>query len=260
MEYLIIGSVIVILISIVIQRLNKRKFKSEIEKIRLAWSKPKSKSFEFHFASIRKYANAVNENFHRLTNQTIEDIDFDRVFMFIDRTTSRVGQQFLYKKVIEPTNHVKDQSENFIELFTRDKNLREEIQVELLKLSDYDAYYISSLLQGGFLPKPKWFKLLTLNVIIISCLIILSFKFIGLLIVLIFPILINMFLHFYNKEITMQFTRSVPQLNLLIAVSQELIKKGGLLHDKAVAESAEDGKRKLRGRHPAFPDQLFARG
>jgi DNA mismatch repair ATPase MutS len=237
MEYFIFGSIIFILIFLLFQHLNKRKSKSDIEKIRIEWGKPKSRTSEFHIASIKKYANAITENFHRLTDQTIEDIDFHRVFMFIDRTTSRVGQQFLYKKVIEPTNEVKDPSENFIELFTRDQNLREEIQVELLKLSDYDAYYISSLLKGGFLPKPKWFNLVILNVSIISCLIILSFKFIGLIIVLILPITINMFIHFYNKQITIQFTRSVPQLNLLITVSQELMKKGGLFHDKAVAES-----------------------
>jgi DNA mismatch repair ATPase MutS len=242
MEYLIIGSVIVILVFIVIQYLKKTKSKSEIETIRLEWGKPKSRNYEFHFATIRKYANAINESFHRLTDQTIEDIDFHRVFMFIDRTTSRVGQQFLFKKVIEPTNSITDKSENFIELFTRDRILREEIQLELLKLSDYDAYYISSLLKGGFLPKPKWFKLVVLNVVFISCLIILSFKFIGLLIVLIFPITINMFVHIYNKEITKQFTLSVPQLNLLINVSKELIKKGGLLYDKSVEDSISNMK------------------
>ncbi len=227
MEYFIIGSAIVILIFILIliQYLHRIKFKGDIEKIRLEWGKPKSRNSEFYFKGIKMYANAINENFHRLTDQTIEDMDFHRVFMFIDRTTSKVGQQFLYKKVIEPTNHVNDQLENLIELFTRDRNLREETQLELLKLRDYDAYYISSLLQGGFLPKPKWSILLTLNVIAISCLIILSFKFIGLLIVLIFPITINMFVHIYNKEITKQFALSVPQLNLLIVVCKVLIKR-----------------------------------
>ena len=242
MEYLILGSIIIILVFLVIHYSSKGKSKIEIEQIRSAWDNPKTNSF--HFVSIRKYADVVKEEFHRLTDQTIEDIDFHRLFIFIDRTTSKVGQQFLFKKVIEPTDKVEDQSEKFIELFTDDKDLREGIQLELLKLSDPDAYYISSLLllRDTLLVKPKWFKLITLDVIIVSCLIILSFKFPGFLIILLFPIIVNMFLHIWNKNNTLQFTRSIPQLNLLINVSKGLIKRGDLLYDKSVAKSISNLK------------------
>jgi DNA mismatch repair ATPase MutS len=240
MEYVILGSIIVILVFLVIYLSTKGKSKKEIEQIRSAWSNPKTNSF--HFVDIGRYAEEVKEEFHRLSDQTIEDIDFHQLFVFIDRTTSKVGQQFLFKKTIEPTNHVEHQSENLIQLFANNKEVREDIQLKLLKLSDYDAYYIPSLLRDSSLEKPKWFGLLTLDVIIVSCLLILSFKFPGVLIILLFPIILNMFLHIYNKSNTFQFTRSVPQLNLLINVSKEFLKKGGLLHDKSVDESISNLK------------------
>src|SRR6185436_3039958 len=99
------------------------------------------------------------------------------LFAFIDRTTSKVGQQFLYKKVIEPTNKTVDQSEGLVNLFSNDKKLREEIQLRLLRLNNTGAYYISSLLGDKLLQKPKWFNLLILDVIIVAGLLAWSFKF-----------------------------------------------------------------------------------
>ena len=239
MEYLILGVVIIILVLLVIHYLNKRRTKNKLEQIRSEWSKPKTDSFDF--ANIKRYADAVAESkFHRLTDQTIEDIDFYGVFAFIDRTTSKVGQQFLFRKVIEPTKNNENKSERLIELFGKEKGLREQIQLELLKLSHNDAYYISSLLTGELLKKPKWFKLLVIDIVIVASLIILSFKFPVLLIILIIPITLNVFLHYWNKGNAFQFIRSFPQLNLLIYVSKVLTKKVELLSDKSVKASISE--------------------
>lgn len=239
MEYLILGVVIIILVLLVIHYLNKRRTKNKLEQIRSEWSKPKTDSFDF--ANIKRYADAVAESkFHRLTDQTIEDIDFYGVFAFIDRTTSKVGQQFLFRKVIEPTKNNENKSERLIELFGKEKGLREQIQLELLKLGHNDAYYISSLLTGELLKKPKWFKLLVIDIVIVASLIILSFKFPVLLIILIIPITLNVFLHYWNKGNAFQFIRSFPQLNLLIYVSKVLTKKVELLSDKSVKASISE--------------------
>src|SRR5580765_3393452 len=126
MEYIILGAIIIICVLLVKHHFNKLKAKVKIEEIRSAWGQPKTESF--HFVSIRRYTEVVKERFHRLTDQTIEDIDFHRLFIFIDRTTSRVGQQFLFKKVIEPTDLTEDPSEGLIQLFTENNDLREEVQ------------------------------------------------------------------------------------------------------------------------------------
>lgn len=241
MEYLILGSIIIILVFLVIQYLNKQKLKRKIGQIRSAWSKPKTESF--HFDSIRKYADKAKESeFHRLTDQTIEDIDFYGLFTFIDRTNSKVGQQFLFKKAIEPTSNINDQSQRLIELFANDQKLREEIQLELLKLNDNDAYHISSLLQDKLLERPKWFRFLIFDIVIVVCLFLISFKFPVLIIVLIIPVIINTHLHYWNKSNTFQFIRSFPQLNLLIYVSKIISKKGELFYSESVEESISNLK------------------
>jgi hypothetical protein len=236
MDYLIIGSIIIISIILIIQHVNKKRAKKKVQQIRSGWGIPKVDSFNFH--AIRKYADTVKDNvFHRLTEQTIEDIDFYGLFAFIDRTTSKVGQQFLFKKVMEPTNTTTDPSSPLINLFTENKELREEIQLELLKLGNEDSYYISSLLGEKLLEKPSWYNLLILDIIIVTSLIVLSIKFQFLIIVLIIPVTLNLFLHYWNKGNTFQFLKSFPQLNILINVSKVLTKKGDHFSDKEVDAS-----------------------
>ncbi|MBL7843873.1 MAG: DNA mismatch repair protein MutS [Cyclobacteriaceae bacterium] len=241
MEYLIFGLTGFIIAILVIHHVNKGRTKKKIEEIRTGWSNPKKESFDFD--RISKYADTIKESkFHRLTNQTIEDIDFYGLFAFIDRTTSKVGQQFLYKKLLEPTSNTTDQSEGLISLFSTDKQLREEVQLELIKLNNNGAYYISSLLKDKLLEKPKWFNLLILDITIVAGLMALSFKFPVLVIALIVPVTLNMFLHYWNKNNTFQFLKSFPQLNNLINVSKVLVKKGDQFYDKSI----EDGVLNLK--------------
>jgi len=237
MAYLILGAIVAIAVYLLIHHFNKLKVKTDIDEIRRTWGQPKSESF--HFVTISRYADVVKQKFHRLTDQTIEDIDFHRLFTFIDRTTSKVGQQFLFKKVVEPTDLREDPSEKFVQLFAKDKELREEVQVDLLRLSKPDAYYISSLLYDRFfVQEPKWLNLVPIDIVIVTCLLVLSFLFPGLLIILIFPMTLNMFLHYLNKSNTLQFTRSIPQLNLLINISKRLLnKKSEFFYDQSVADS-----------------------
>ncbi len=130
-----------------------------MNELRANWGSPKQQ--ELFFGSIERYAEIMKENnFHQLSSQTMEDIDLQGLFAFIDRTTSRVGQQFLYKKIVQPGNNPQDELKPFIELFGGDEALRLEIQQELLKLNHADSYSISSLLQGRLIAPPRWFKFL----------------------------------------------------------------------------------------------------
>lgn len=241
MEYLILGAIGIIILVFVFYRNKKGNKKKQLEEIQSSWGKPKLDSFDFN--RISKYADTVNTGkFHRLSDQTIEDIDFYGLFEFIDRTSSKVGQQYLFKKLIEPTKNPVDPSENLIKLFTGDKHLRESIQLELSKLNNSGAFYITNLLKDKLLEKPKWFNLLILDIVILVFLLILSVKFPVLLLVLILFLTLNMFLHYWNKNNTFQFLRSFPQLNNLINVSKVLVKKGDQFSDKTIDESISDLK------------------
>src|SRR6187549_3134567 len=95
----VISIAVLIVVLFFLHYSNGQKRKRKIERLRLDWGNSKEDFFDFD--RIRNFSDAVKENkFHNLTEQTIEDIDFYRLFKFIDRTTSKVGQQFLFKKVI----------------------------------------------------------------------------------------------------------------------------------------------------------------
>ncbi|HEY5750381.1 MAG TPA: hypothetical protein VIU12_30160 [Chryseolinea sp.] len=99
MDYVILAVAITALIILISRAMEKSKTKSRLDELRMIWGSPKPKSEEVYFVGIKRYANIPAKDFHRLTDQTLDDIDFDKLFKFIDRTTSKVGQQYLYKKL-----------------------------------------------------------------------------------------------------------------------------------------------------------------
>jgi hypothetical protein len=124
--YLILLTVLFVSVVLILRLINKRRLKKKKLELRAHWAKPKSVPFDFD--RIKKYSDlSQGDPFHRLTEQTIEDIDFYSLFSFIDRTTSRVGQQMLYAKVVQPTDQLHSPLDPFIDAFKKDERLREEV-------------------------------------------------------------------------------------------------------------------------------------
>ncbi|NOT74285.1 MAG: DNA mismatch repair protein MutS [Cyclobacteriaceae bacterium] len=223
--YLAAGFVIVLLAFLYARSRVNRLRKKRLEMIRESWGKPKNEAFLFD--RIDKYASVSGEKeFHQLSNQTIDDIDFYRLFEFLDRTTSRIGQQFLFRKLIQPgsnSDDLKRLSERADEL-NGNASLRESIQKELIRLNNNNAYYITSLMEDKLLEKPVWFNYLFLDILVVVTLLGLSFRFPILLLFLIIPVIINMIIHYWNKSNAMRFVKSFPQLNLLISISERMMK------------------------------------
>jgi DNA mismatch repair ATPase MutS len=235
MVYLIFGGIVLIVIILILHLSNRQAAKFKIDRLRHDWGEPKNDSFNFNL--IGKYADTQDaDKFHNLTDQTLDDIDFFGLFAFIDRTTSKVGQQFLFRKLLHPSNAKASELENWVELFSSNVKLREDIQTELLRLDHSDAYHIPSLLKEKILERPKWLKWLVVDIAVIVGLIVLSFQFPLCLILLLIPFTVNSFLHYWNKGNTLQFSRAFPQLNLLINVSKVLKGKDALFSEPHVEE------------------------
>ena len=233
MNILIIGVILIFLILVLLSSNNSKKNKKAIEQVRTNWGKPKTESF--YFGGIRSFFEIFDENkFHQLSEQTINDIDFYSLFKFIDRTTSKVGQQFLFKKLMQPTDNLINPSQELIEMFRNDSELREQIQLELLKLNNTDVYYISTLLQENLLERPNWLKYLKLDLILIALLIPLTFKFPFLFVVILLIFSFNLLLHYSNKTNALQFIKSFPQLDNLVNVSKILVKIDKFPHDQTI--------------------------
>ena len=231
-----IGTLTALVLILIYQ--NRRRTRKLHLELRALWGKPKDEYFDFEY--ITRFAKiSSNDAFHRLSNQTINDIDFYKLFCFIDRTTSRIGQQYLYKKVSEPTDKIQDLLvlDHRAKLFTEDTALRERIQLNFTRLSNSDAYTIANLLKEDLVAKPKWFRYLWMSTGSVLVLGAFSTKFPILFVALFVPVILNIFLHYWNKNNLFQFVKSFPQLNVLIEVSSKVIHSEAIFSTKEVETS-----------------------
>ena len=109
--------------------LNNRKKKIE-ENLLKAFGNIKDDSFDFEL--IEKYFRKKDnsEAFQVLSDKTCNDLDFQELFAFIDRTNSKVGQQYLYNQLRTITFDSKglDKNEKLIDKLTVNADLRLLIQ------------------------------------------------------------------------------------------------------------------------------------
>jgi hypothetical protein len=121
------------------------------------WGKLKGEDFDFDL--IEKFSKKKDNNafFQVISDKTEKDIDFQELFMFLDRTNSKIGQQYFYNKlrVIDTQYNFADQ-EKLVSYFLDNEPQRVESQLLLSKLNNRDSYYISSLFQEEYIERPKW--------------------------------------------------------------------------------------------------------
>lgn len=119
------------------------------------------KTDAFDFKNIESYFLKKNNstNFQPLSDKICADLDFQKLFMYIDRTHSKVGQQYLYNKIRNiPIDSVENmKNEKLLDEFTHNSYFRATVQSHLTQLNDREAYFIASLFQDEILNPPKWY-------------------------------------------------------------------------------------------------------
>jgi len=203
--------------------LNKQKRKNKLID---AFGNVKADLFDFEYIEsyFRKKDNSTD--FQTLSDKTCNDLDFQELFMFIDRTNSKVGQQYLYNRLrnipTDSTEYIR--REKLVDEFTNNPDFRLSVQSQLSKLNDREVYYIASLFQDEILPTPKWYFIVPL----LSFASVLSFIMAFFNPVFFFVILglsiINIVIHFWNKKNLNNYFSSIPQLSKLNGIAQELYK------------------------------------
>ncbi|UOX34052.1 DNA mismatch repair protein MutS [Flavobacterium sediminilitoris] len=193
-------------------------------KLKESFGKLKDDSFDFD--SIEKYFRKKDNSkvYQVLSDKTCNDLDFDDLFMFLDRTHSKIGQQYLYNhlRTIEINEKKTRLNEEIITAFLKNYELRISVQKELEKLKHKDVYYISSLFQDEHLNPPKWFfviKLLSFASLVSLVLVFFNPIF---FIVLLGVFCVNFVLHYWNKNNLVQYVGSIPQLLRLNNVASHL--------------------------------------
>jgi len=201
----------------------KRK-KRKTERLKESFGKIKDDSFDFD--RIETYfQNKDNSGAYQiLSDKTCNDLDFDDLFMFLDRTNSRVGEQYLYNKLrtIQVDEERTKLDEEIIDKLSKDTELRVSIQKKLEKLKHEDAYYITTLFQDEHLCPPKWFFIIKFLSFTSLVSLILAFINPVFFIVLLGVFCVNCGIHFWNKNNLRPYVSSIPQLLRLNNVASYL--------------------------------------
>jgi len=201
---------------------NKRK--KAIKILEESFGKTKNDYFNFEFIGLF-FKNAENsKSLQKLSDKTCNDLDFDELFMFVDRTSSKIGQQYLYNKLrtIPSSQENTNRNERIISTLLIDTNLRTDAQFLLSKLKKDDVYYISSLFQEEYVKPPKWFYIIPLlSTITLGVLIMMPF-YPKLIAVFTIFFLINMVVHYWNKKNLFQYIGSISELINLNNIASSL--------------------------------------
>jgi hypothetical protein len=207
--------------------IKKKRLKKFRENLFENWGKEKKKKY-YNFFVISKYFNNNSHKkkaYHLITEKTKTDLDIDEVFKYIDRTSSKIGEQYLYFKlrtIGSVDNLLK--FNRLTSLFQNNKELSISFQVELSKLNTNNSYYLEELINGKQLEKPKYIQLIFgLSLTGITAVILAFFNPIfGLVLI---PILaINLVFHYKNKHSVTYYLNGVTQLSKALKVSQKLSK------------------------------------
>jgi hypothetical protein len=225
MNYILGISFILITWFLISNFLKKKRLKEFKATLYSHWGKEKKKEYYNFFVIGTYFHNNVHKEkaYHILSEKSTIDFDIDDIFKFIDRTSSKIGQQYLYFK-LRTIGTIKEvlNFDALTTIFQKDKDLSISCQLELTKLNTNNSYYLEELINDKQLEKPKHLWLLrSLTIAAIASIILVFFyPLFGLLLI---PILAtNMVFHYKNKHSVTYYLNGVNQLSRALKVSKKL--------------------------------------
>jgi hypothetical protein len=214
--------------------IKKSKIKSLKKTITENWGKQKKEEY-FNFSLIELYFknNKHKEKaYHIISDKCESDLDINEVFKFIDRTSSKIGQQYLYFKLrtIKSIESL-TKFDTLTNLFKSNETLRLNCQVELSKLNTNQNYYLEELINGKQIDNPKIIWLMYLLSITSILTIVSSFFTPGIILLLIPIFIINMVFHYSNKWKISYYVNGVNQLKKSFSVAKSIAKNDDIKNE-----------------------------
>ena len=223
------------------------------EKLLHSFGKLKNESFDME--QIESYFRKKDHSgaFQVLSDKTCNDLDFQELYLFIERTHSKIGQQFLYNRLrtIPASNEIAG-FEPLIGKFTNEVDFRVNIQSELARLNDREAFYITSLFQEEHLKQPKWFYVVRLLAFTSLLSLVMMLFNPAMIFVFLGVFVINMGVHYWNKKNLFEYLASLPQLLKLSKVAKELFKNDALKEINPSLQQSTDILDQVRNRMSFF--------
>ncbi|QNK61354.1 DNA mismatch repair protein MutS [Pedobacter sp. PAMC26386] len=216
---LILAYIILALISVyLLIYLYKKNFsvQSQREELKRDWGSAKNSRYIDIDLIENYFLNTITESSEKLqliSDKIADDLYINDVFKLIDRTVSRVGQQFLYARL---RTIDKDQTEltkldQFADALTADERLRLDTQTTLQILEKNDSYYFQDLIYAKKIDIPTFlpvvYILACLNILCLICTIFHP----GFLLAFFGIFIINTGLHYWNKNKVSVHTSSLGE-------------------------------------------------
>lgn len=227
MNWILGVCLILVLIFLINNYLKKRQLLKLKHRLLSNWGQPKTSEY-YNFEAIASYFynNKHKGNaFHIISDKTIQDLDINELFKYIDRTTSKIGQQYLYFKLrtistIQKLSSYSKLSSYFVE----NEALRVEVQLLLSKLNSRNAYDLEGLIHNEQIKKSKLLWLAYTLTAVTILLIGLGFYY-PISFLFIVPIFItNLILHFSNKNNINHYLSGINQISRALKVAKNLAK------------------------------------
>ena len=189
------------------------------------WNKIKDEPYEFDIIESYFKKKEQSSVLQEINSKTINDIDLYELFMFIDRTNSKVGQQYLLNKLFTiNTSPSFGSQEKLIKHFNENENTRNKARSLLSRLNRHEAYYIPDLFLTPYVQKPKWFWVIPIASILPIAALIATFFIPKMIFFLVLLIVLNIVFHYWNKRNIFVYIDSIPQLIILCETVRKLIK------------------------------------
>lgn len=209
-----------------ILRRHKRK-----QEILQNYKKAKTGVFDFERIALLFVHSKHDEAHQVISDTTAKDMDFEELFMFLDRTNSKIGQQFFYEtlRTIPKDQTRVLQFEEIIGFLDTNPKIKEATLLELSKLNENRAYFIQSLVFNKHIEKPSWFWIIPLLSVFSIANLVLSIFYPIYLLLFLLILAINFIFHYWNKKNVISYSNSIPQLLVLNGIVHNLLRLGVIL-------------------------------
>lgn len=208
----------------------------------------KKEHFDFERISLF-FLHESHSNAHQIIDdRTLNDLDFEELFISIDRTSSSIGQQLLYSKLRIIPNDLSQSRiyDKYIDHLNANPEQKDDTIITLHTLNGQGAYFLQRLFFEEQIAKPKWFWLIpTLSISVVLTLLI-SIFYHQAIILAILLIGINTIFHLWNKNNVLGYSGTIPQLLRLHKAVSILIEMDLCLTSKEKVSRAIHNLNKIR--------------
>lgn len=260
LKWILIILIILVIIFLWNNYLKKKRYIKLKKRLITNWGREKNEHY-YNFFSIKQYfENNMHQHnaFHILSDSNVEDLNLEAIFKFIDRTSSKIGQQYLYYKL--RTIQTIDQLSEFSKLtslFQNNKEIRVKFQLLLIKLNTHNNYDFEALVNDKPIEKPSYLKYIYALSFLAISIVLLSFYHLGFLLLLTPIFAINIIFHYKNKQNITYYSAAFFQFLKTLKIAEELAKEPKIKnHFKDFTFITKLKKMKLKTEFVSFDNRI----